>query len=106
MSGPGEESCITNFALIAWITPEAILLHITNRLQEESQTPQNNAGDIAPGPESGLLETQHIGRIDDRYRQTHAPDPYHLEDPEPEEGEEFIAHLVEAVVLAGLDDSE
>ena len=47
-----------------------------------------------------------VWRVEYSDGQADNPDPDHLEDPEAEEGEKFVALVVEAVVLACLDDAE
>lgn len=48
----------------------------------------------------------HGRRIEHCDGQRDGPDPKHLEDPETEEGEELLAHLVEAVIFASFEDAE
>ena len=47
-----------------------------------------------------------VGGVEDGDGERDGPDPDHLEDPEAEEGPELVALVVEAVVLASLEDTE
>lgn len=53
-----------------------------------------------------LRITSHSRRIQHRHWQWDCPDPKHLKDPETEEGEEFLAHFIKAVIFAGFQDTE
>lgn len=45
-------------------------------------------------------------RVQDGYGKGDGPHPEHLEYPEAEEWEKFVAHGVEAAVFAGLENTE
>ncbi|KAF3060390.1 hypothetical protein CFAM422_011238 [Trichoderma lentiforme] len=53
-----------------------------------------------------LWIARHGRRVEHRDGQRDGPDLKHLEDPEAEEGEELLAHLVEAVIFACFEDAE
>ena len=45
-----------------------------------------------------------VGRVQHCHRQRDGPHPKHLEDPEAQELEEFVADLIEAIVFSSFDD--
>lgn len=53
-----------------------------------------------------LRVTGHSRRIQHRHWQWDGPDPEHLKDPETQEGEEFLAHFIKAVIFACFQDTE
>lgn len=48
----------------------------------------------------------YVGTVEDCDGEGDGPDPDHLKNPEAEEGEEFVAFVVEAVVFAGFENAE
>ena len=106
MSRPNKKSNIANFPFVLRLAPEDVFLHIRNRLQEETNRKEDHSCDIASSTEFWLHKMCDVGRIEDSDWQRDDPDPDHLKDPESEKGEEFVSLVVEAVVFAGLDDSE
>lgn len=85
---------------------EAVPLHIADALHGEAHGEEQHAGDVAAGAEGMLRVALHGGRVDHGDGQRDQPDPEHLEDPEAQEGQEAVALVVEAVVLARLEDAE
>lgn len=106
MSRPRKKPLITDRRLIRRPTPEKVLLHITHTLHHKPNRKQHHARNVPPRPEIRLPVLRHIRTIQHRDGQGNKPYPEHLEDPEPEEGKEFIAFVVEAVVFAGFEDAE
>lgn len=106
MARDGKQADVADFSFILGLASENVLLNVGYAFEEEAEGEENDAGNIGSGAECRLLELGHVGRVENGDRQRDRPDPYHLEDPEAEEGEEFVAFVVEAVILAGLDDAE
>ena len=106
MSGPREKPHVADFSLVGGIRAKAVLLDITQALHDKANGPKNDACDVAAGAEGGLRVLGNVWRVEYSDGQTDSPDPYHLEDPESEEGEKFVALVVEAIVFASLDDTE
>lgn len=106
MPGPDEEADIAHLPFVGWVAPELVFLNIGNTFQDEANGEQYHTGYVPPCPEVRLVEPCDIWRIENSHRQRDDPNPDHLEDPETEEGPEFVAFVVEAIVRARLDDSE
>jgi hypothetical protein len=86
--------------------PKPILLHIARTLHNKPNRPQHNTGNIPPRTKVMLTILRDIGTVDQRNGQRNSPDPKHLKDPEAEKREKLVALVVEAVILARLDDAE
>lgn len=86
--------------------PEQVLLHVAARLKHQANRVQDDARNVAPGAKVPLRVARHVGRVAERHGQRDDPDPEHLKDPEAEKLEKVAAHLVEALVLARLEDAE
>lgn len=86
--------------------PKPELLNITHGLHDEPKAKQDNTRHVPARAEAMLRVPRHGRRVEDGDGQGDGPDPDHLEDPEAEEGEELVALVVEAVVLASLEDAE
>ena len=99
MSRPRKESHVTDRGLIALSCLEQILLYITNTLHDEPNGEQDYSCNIPTRSKFWLWILCDIWRVQDGNWQRDGPDPEHLEDPESEKWEEFIPHVVEAVVL-------
>lgn len=93
-------------ALARLLRPEQVLLHVTPGLKDEANRVQHDTRNVAPRAKIPLREARHVGRVAERHGQRDDPDPEHLKDPEAEKLGEAAAHLVEALVLAGLQDAE
>ncbi len=106
MSTPRKEAYIAHLPFVHRVTSESVFLHIGNALEYETDGEKDNTSYIPPRPEVGLLGFGDIRRVEHSYRERDRPDPYHLEDPETEKGEELVAHIIEAVVLPSLDYTE
>lgn len=105
MAAPGPEALVAHGALVLG-APELVLLHVADALHDEADGEHDDPHDVPARSEvdEGVLPDG--GRVDERHGQGDDPDPDHLEDPEAEEGEELVALVVEAVVLARLEDAE
>lgn len=104
MSRPGPESLITHSTLVpTFAEPE--LLHITHALHHETNKEADDSHDIATGTEGDERVGSHVGRVKDGDGQRDHPHPNHLEDPETQEGEEFVTLVIETVILARLEDA-
>jgi hypothetical protein len=106
MPRPTEESLVANRRLITIPHLEQIFLHITNTLHRQPNSIQNNTRDVSTCAKSWLRVSGYIRRVQDGDRQGDSPHPDHLEYPESKEWKELVALIVEAVVFAGLNDSE
>ena len=106
VAAPAEEADGACSALVGRVGAEAVLLHVRHGFQRETHGPQDQAGDVTPGAEGGLVVFRHVRRVEDGDGQADGPHPEHLEHPEAEEGEELITLIVEAVVLARLQDAK
>lgn len=105
MPRPSPRALVTHGILVHPL-PEDELFHIAHALQDKAQREQDHAHDVAARAEPDKRERGHVGRVEDRHGQRDGPDPDHLKHPEAEKGEELVALVVEAVVLAGLEDAE
>lgn len=105
MATPSEEPLVADSILIVSLA-EAELLRIADTLHDEADCEQNDAGDVAAGAKGHLGKALDPGRVQNRDGQRDGPDPDHLEDPEAEEREELVTLIIEAVILARLQDSE
>jgi hypothetical protein len=100
-----KESFVADSRLIV-ARAENVFLYIAHALHDEPNREQDHAHNIAPRPKGVLRILLHVGRVQHRHRQRDSPHPDHLEYPEAQEGEELVALVVEAVVLARLQDAE
>lgn len=105
MPRPRPEALVAHGTLVRALA-EAELLHIPDALDDETQGEDDDARDVTPRAEGHKGIGGDSGRVEDGDGEGDDPDPDHLEDPEAEEGEELVALVVEAVVLAGLEDAE
>lgn len=105
MPRPAPKALITHGTLVSTL-PKTELLHIAHALHDKAQHKQHDAGDVAAGAKGDKRIARHGGRVEHGDGQGDGPNPDHLEDPEAQEGEEAVALVVEAVVLAGLEDAE
>lgn len=101
-----EETHITHGALILIIHLESILLHVTDTLHAQAYHEQDDARDIPTLSELRLREPRDDRRVQYSDRQARRPAPHHLEHEKAQKREEFVALVVEAVILAGLQDPE
>ena len=105
MPAPAPEALVADGALVL-AAAEDVLLHVAHALHHQAYRKENDTGNVAPRPEAVLRVGLHGGRVEHGDGQADGPHPDHLEDPEAEEGEELVALVVEAVVLARLQDPE
>ena len=105
MSRHVKEPPVTDVALVVRL-PEPVLVHITDSLHDEPDGEEDDAGDIPAGAKVVLRIARDGGGVEDRDGQGDGPHPEHLKDPEAQEGEELVALVVEAVILARLEDAE
>lgn len=101
-----EEALVADGLALRVIPPEGVLLRVAHGLHCEADDEEDDADDVPACAEGVLRVLRHVGRVEHGHGQRDGPDPDHLEDPEAEEGEELVALVVEAVVLARLDDAE
>lgn len=106
MSRRRKEAHIADFSFVGRIRAEAVFLSITQTLHDEADRPQNDACDAVACPKGWLWIFSNVRRVQYGDGQANSLDLDYLEDPETWEGEEFVALVVEAAVLAGLDDAE
>lgn len=109
MSRQREKARVTHRGAVALARlprPEQVLLHIAARLEHEANHVQNDTRNVAPRAKVLLRVARNVGRVAERHGQRDDPDPEHLKDPEAKELEKVAAHLVEALVLARLEDAE
>lgn len=106
MSGPREKSLVTNSSFILHTAPEPIFLYVTHTLHHKPNREKYHTRNIPPSTEAMLAVLQHFWGIENRDGQRDNPHPQHLQYPEAKEGKEFVPLVIEAVVLAGLDDAE
>lgn len=106
MPTPGKEAYVAHLPFVHRVTPKLVFLDIRNALEYETDGEQYNTSYIPSRSEVGLFGFGDIRRVKHSYRERDRPDPYHLEDPETEKGEELVAHIIEAVVLPSLDYTE
>lgn len=105
MPRPAPKALVTHRTLVRAL-PEPELVHIGHALHDKAQGEEHDARNVPTGAEGGEAVAGDAGRVEEGDGQRHGPDPDHLEDPEAQEGEELVALVVEAVVLAGLEDAE
>lgn len=106
MPRPRPKPLVTDSPPLLLPNLEPKLLHISNRLHHKPQRKNHTPRNIPRSAEIRLRKFRDVGTIQDRDGQGDRPDPNHLEDPEAEEGEEFVPFVVEAVVFAGFEDAE
>jgi hypothetical protein len=80
-------------------------LRISNALHQEANHPQYNTCDVAACFEGWLWVFGSVWGVDHGDWQADYPDPDHLEDPEPKEGQNFDTLAVEAVIFASLKET-
>lgn len=105
---PLEEA---NVAESSWLLTfrallEAVLLNIADAFQHETDCEDYDPDNIRRFTKAWLTILENIRAVQERDWQTNSPDPKHLEYPEAKEGEELVSLVVEAIVLAGLQDAE
>lgn len=100
----GKEALVANRLTIVGAS-ELELLHVADALKHHADSIKHNSRDVSPRSKVVLVVMRHLGRVDERHGQRNSPHPDHLEDPEAQEGEELAALVVEAVILAGLEDA-
>lgn len=104
---PAEEAGGAGFPFVGWVGAEAVFLDVRQGFHGETDGPEDDAGDVGWGAESGLrLVGGYGGGVEEGDGEGDGPDPDHLEDPEGEEFEEVVAFVVEAVVFPRFDDAE
>lgn len=100
-----EETLVANGALVVCL-PKGELLRIAHRFHGEADGVEDNARNVTTSPERWLLVLLDVGGVKNGDGHRDSPDPDHLEYPEAEKGEELVALVIEAVVLARLQDAE
>lgn len=85
---------------------EAVLLDIADSLSEECNSPEDDTDDICGLSKARLWVLQHVRRVQDSHWHADSPYPEHLEHPETQEFEKAAALIVEAVILARLENPE
>lgn len=97
MSRYFEEAHIADCVPIV-VLAKVVLLHITHTLHYEAYREEYYAGNVPACAERVLRVLRDVGGVQNGYWEGDCPHPYHLEDPEAEEGEELVALVIESVV--------
>src|SRR6187402_1592714 len=106
MSGPVEESLVTNGGLIALPDPEQILLYVAHALHYESNGVKYYACNISACSKRWLRIPGNVWGVQHRHWQGYNPNPQHLSDPESQKREELVPLVIKTVVFAGFYDPE
>lgn len=107
MAGEVEKPLVADRGFVVFVCrPEAVLLDVADRFHEEPDCPEDYACNVGSLTKRRLDVASDGRGVEQRDRQADGPDPQHLEHPEAEEREELVSLVVEAVVLAGLNDAE
>jgi len=106
MSRPIEEPFVADSGLIALSRPEQVFLYVADALHGDSNRVEYNTCDISSCSKRWLWVLSNVGRVQHRDWKGDCPHPKHLENPEAKKGEEFIALVIESIVLACFQNSE
>lgn len=106
MPRPIEEAYITYCTVATMCATEAILLNIRHTLHNKANREEDDARNVTTCSKSGLLELRDVGRVQKCHGQGYRPHPKHLEYPKTQERPEFVAFVVETIILSSLEDSK